>query len=161
MAKTHTYRLTVEWTGNLGAGTATYRGYERAHLIRSAGTPDLVGSSDPAFRGDPARWNPEELLVAALSTCHQLAYLHVAVLAGVVVTAYTDDAVGEMTEDADGGGRFRSVTLHPTVTVTDRSMLEAAQQLHADAHEKCFIASSVDFPVRHEPTVRIEPLTGC
>jgi len=155
MTRTHTYRLSVEWTGNVGGGTATYRAYERAHVIRSAGKPDLVGSSDPAFRGDPTRWNPEELLVAALSTCHQLAYLHQAVLAGVVVTAYTDDPVGEMEEDADGGGRFRSVVLRPTVTVTDRSMLETAQQLHANAHEKCFIASSVDFPVRHEPTVKL------
>ncbi len=114
-----------------------------------------MGSSDPSFRGDPSRWNPEELLVAALSTCHQLAYLHEAASAGVVVMAYLDEAVGEMIQDASGGGRFRSVTLQPRVTVAEPAMVATAQQLHAIAHEKCFIASSVNFPVRHQAAVVI------
>ncbi len=156
MTKTHTYQLSLEWTGNVGTGTAQHRGYLRDHVVRAPGKPDLRGSSDAAFRGDRERWNPEELLVAALSACHQLVYLHQAALAGVVVTAYTDNAVGEMVEDDRDSGQFRSVLLRPTVTVAAGSMVDAAQQLHATAHDKCFIANSVNFPVHHEPAVVVE-----
>lgn len=156
MTKTHTYRIGLEWIGNTGTGTSQYRGYLRDHVVRAGDKPDLSGSSDPAFRGDRARWNPEELLVATLSACHQLSYLHQAAVAGVVVTAYTDDASGEMVEDDHDGGRFRSVVLRPTVTVTAPSMVDTAQKIHAIAHEKCFIASSVAFPVEHRPTVLVE-----
>jgi len=156
MTKTHTYQLSLEWTGNAGTGTSQYRGYQRDHVVRAPGKPELLGSSDAAFRGDRERWNPEELLVAALSACHQLVYLHQAALAGVVVTAYTDDAVGEMVEDDHDSGQFRSVLLRPTVTVTADSMVDAAQQLHATAHDKCFIANSVNFPVHHEAVVVVE-----
>lgn len=155
MAQTHTYELSLVWTGNAGTGTAQYRGYQRDHVVRAPGKPDLLGSSDAAFRGDGARWNPEELLVAALSACHQLVYLHQAALAGVVVTAYTDTALGEMVEDHDSG-QFLRVLLQPTVTVTAASMVDTAQQLHAIAHDKCFIANSVNFPVHHEARVIVE-----
>ena len=160
MSRTHTYRLGLEWTGNSGSGTATYRGYQRSHVLRHPSKPDLAGSSDVAFRGDRSRWNPEELLVASLSACHMLVYLHQAALAGVVVTSYTDDPVGEMVEDDDGGGRFRSVVLRPTVTVGDSSMSDAATALHAAAHDGCFIARSVTFPVSHRPTTLVAPATG-
>jgi organic hydroperoxide reductase OsmC/OhrA len=113
----------------------------------------IAGSSDPAFRGDPGRWNPEQLLTAALAQCHMLAYLHLCAVAGVVVTGYRDDAVATMTEDDDGGGRFTEAVLRPHVTVTSPDMIEKAEGLHQNAHEKCFIASSVNFPVRHEPVV--------
>ena len=151
----HHYELTVEWTGNTGAGTAGYRAYERRHEITSptAGKPVIAGSSDPAFRGDRERWNPEELLVALLSACHQLWYLHLCTDAGIVVTAYVDRAEGVMTEEADGSGRFTSVVLHPVVTVAAGSDVERARALHNDAHALCYIARSVDFPVRHEPAI--------
>ena len=155
MSRTHTYRLGLEWTGNTGSGTASYRGYERSHVLRHPSKPDLPGSSDAAFRGDPSRWNPEELLVASLSACHMLVYLHQAALAGVVVTSYADEPVGEMAEDDDGGGRFTSVVLQPTVTVSDATMADAALALHAAAHDGCFIAASVTFPVRHRPTILV------
>ncbi len=113
MSRTHHYRLGLKWTGNTGAGTATYHGYERTHQLRAPGKPDLPGSSDPFFRGDPARWNPEELLVASLSACHMLVYLHQAALAGVVVTAYTDEPVGEMLENDQDGGRFAACSCSP------------------------------------------------
>jgi organic hydroperoxide reductase OsmC/OhrA len=154
--RTHTYRLGLEWTGNTGTGTATYRGYERSHVLRHPSKPDLPGSSDAAFRGDPSRWNPEELLVASLSACHMLVYLHRTALAGVVVTSYADEPVGEMAEDDDGGGRFCSVTLQPTVTVSDATMVDAARALHAVAHDGCFVAASVAFPVQHRPVVLVE-----
>jgi organic hydroperoxide reductase OsmC/OhrA len=156
MSRTHTYRLGLEWTGNTGSGTASYRGYERTHVLRHPSKPELPGSSDAVFRGDPTRWNPEELLVASLSACHMLVYLHEAALAGVVVTAYADEPVGEMAED-DGGGWFSGVLLQPTVTVAVASMVDAAQDLHGVAHRKCFIAASVAFPVSHRPVTVVEP----
>jgi organic hydroperoxide reductase OsmC/OhrA len=137
--------------GDRGEGTADYRAYDRLSETASPGKPTLEGSSDPAFRGDPERWNPELLLVAALSQCHLLSYMHRCVAGGVVVTGYSDDAEGIMADDADDGGHFVEVVLRPTVTVADASMVERAERLHEDAAARCFIASSVNFPVRHEP----------
>ena len=153
--RTHRYELALVWTGNRGEGTASYRAYSRDHEVTADGRPAIPGSSDPAFRGDPARWNPEQLLVASLSECHLLEYLHLCSVSGVVVVAYEDNPDGVMTETEDGGGRFTEVTLRPLVTVADASMTDAALDLHGRAHELCFIASSVGFPVRHEPEIRL------
>lgn len=152
---THRYETTVIWTGNRGEGTANYRAYGRDHEIRGDGRPTILGSSDPAFRGDRDRWNPEQLLVAALSDCHMLYFLHLCAVGGVVVVAYEDRAEGVMTQSKEGGGHFVEATLRPVVTVADESMAAAAQELHDKAHDLCFIASSVNFPVRHEPSVRV------
>ena len=149
----HTYDVTVTWTGNRGTGTSGYRDYDRAHEVRADGPAPIAASSDPAFRGDPSRWNPELELTAALSQCPMLWYLHLCAVAGVTVTSYDDDARGLMTEDADGAGRFTEVLLRPRVTVASAGMIEAGTALHAEAHAKCFIANSVNFPVRHEPVV--------
>jgi organic hydroperoxide reductase OsmC/OhrA len=151
--RTHSYAVSVAWTGNRGTGTSGYRAYGRDHDVTAAGPPPIAASSDPAFRGDPGRWNPELELTAALAQCHMLWYLHLCATAGVVVTAYADDARGTMAEAADGSGRFTEVVLRPRVTVASADMIEAAAGLHRDAHAKCFIANSVNFPVRHEPTV--------
>jgi organic hydroperoxide reductase OsmC/OhrA len=147
----HTYETTVTWTGNRGTGTSGYRDYDRSCDLASPGRPVIPASSDPMFRGDPTRWNPEQLLVASLSQCHLLWYLHLAAEAGVVVTSYVDDAVGTMEERPGGAGRFTEVVLRPRVTVADPAMIPTAQPLHDRAHELCFIAQSVNFPVRHEP----------
>lgn len=155
--KEHRYAVTVEWTGNRGEGTASYKSYERAHELRAEGKPAIPGSSDPAFRGDAARWNPEELLVASLSACHKLWYLHLCATAGVVVTDYVDAAEGVMAEEASGGGRFVRVVLRPRVTITTGSDPDRARALHHEAHALCFIANSVNFPVTHEPTVVVAP----
>lgn len=154
MNRDHTYRVSVLWTGNRGTGTSGYKAFARDHVIRAPGKPDLDGSSDPAFRGDPARYNPEDLLVASLSTCHMLWYLHLCAVGGVVVTAYGDEAEGTMTEEADGGGRFTRVVLHPAVTLAPGADVETALRLHHEAHEKCFIARSVNFPVACEPVIK-------
>lgn len=151
--KRHNYGIRLDWTGNSGEGTRTYRGYRRDHTIAVAGKPPLAGSSDPAFRGDPSRYNPEELLVASLSACHMLSYLHVCAVNGVVVMDYADDALGTMEETADGGGAFTDVTLHPTVTIAADSDAAKAKSLHEEAHDLCFIANSVKFPVRHEARI--------
>lgn len=151
----HRYTTTLRWTGNRGEGTANYRGYARDHLIEAAGKPAIAGSSDPHFRGDATRWNPEELLVASLSSCHQLWYLHLCAEAGVVVVAYEDRAEGVMIEQSDGGGAFARVTLHPRVTIRAGDA-QAARELHHRAHALCFIARSVDFPVECEPVIELE-----
>ena len=156
MAKrVHHYSVTVEWTGNRGLGTPDYAGYGREHLIHAAGKAPIAGSSDPEFRGDAARWNPEELLVGSLSACHKLWYLHLCSAAGISVVAYRDEAVGTMTEDADGSGRFASVVLRPVVRIRTGDDTSMAEQLHAAAHRYCFIANSVAFPVTCEPRVEV------
>jgi len=151
--KTHTYACALTWTGNSGAGTTGYKAYSRDHVFSGAGKPDLPGSSDPAFRGDAKRYNPEELLVASLASCHMLWYLHLCAEAGVVVTAYRDDPVGTMVEDTARGGYFTGVTLHPKVTIASGGEAAKARALHHAAHTKCFIANSVNFPVTCEPEI--------
>jgi organic hydroperoxide reductase OsmC/OhrA len=153
MSRTHRYELTVTWTGDRGEGTSSYRSYSRSHDVTAEGRRPIDGSSDPVFRGDADRWNPEQLLVAALSQCHMLSYLHLCAVAGVVVTEYVDRPLGTMQEFAGSGGRFVEVVLRPQVTVASADMTKRAEALHEDAHRACFIAASVNFPVRHEPTV--------
>lgn len=147
----HHFHTRIEWTGNHGDGTKDYRSYGRDHLISAPGKADIAGSSAPAFRGDAGAWNPEELLVAAIAACHQLWFLHFAADAGIIVTAYSDDAVGVMEMADDGGGQFTAVTLHPCVTLTDEARRAELDTLHERAHALCFIARSVNFPVHCEP----------
>jgi organic hydroperoxide reductase OsmC/OhrA len=154
MSHAHHYSARVEWTGNRGTGTASYRTYGRDHRILIEGKPPIPGSADPAFHGDPTRHNPEEMLVAALSACHMLWYLHLCADAGVIVTGYVDRAEGEMVQEPDGGGCFTNVVLHPEVTLAAGADRAKAESLHAAAHAKCFIARSVNFPVTHEAVVR-------
>jgi len=155
MPSTHRYRATIRWTGNLGAGTREYRGYSRDHTIEVEGKPPILGSSGLSPRSERSRHNPEDLLVAALSSCHMLWYLHLCAEAGVVVSAYTDEAEGTLELAEDGSGRFTGATLRPRVVVREGSV-EAAAQLHEAAHRKCFVANSVNFPVRCEPRVERE-----
>ncbi len=154
--KQHRYNTTVTWTGNKGTGTNNYRTYERSHTIFMEGKPDIQGSSDPAFRGDKSKHNPEDLMVAALSGCHMLWFLHLCSDNGVIVTRYSDRAIGTMVENSDGGGQFSEVTLYPEVIVKESSMIEKANALHDDAQRMCFIARSVNFPVHHQPTSKVE-----
>ncbi|MCX6499729.1 MAG: OsmC family protein [Arthrobacter sp.] len=152
----HHYALTVRWTGNLGGGTTSYRGYSRDHDVEIPGLPVLKGSADPTFHGDAERYNPEQLLLAALSQCHMLSFLHVAVKHGVVVTAYEDRAEGVMRTNRDGSGQFESVTLKPRVTTAAAVTEELMDELHRGANAVCFIARSVNFPVRHEATAAVD-----
>ncbi|MDD1500459.1 MULTISPECIES: OsmC family protein [Agrobacterium] len=149
----HRYTLKVTWSGNRGTGTSGYREYDRDHVISADGKPDIAGSSDPAFRGDPARWNPEELLLASISACHKHWYLHFCAVSGVVVSDYVDEPEGTMVLKRDGAGHFTEVILKPVITLA-KGDPQTARELHADAHEKCFIANSVNFPIRVEPTIK-------
>jgi organic hydroperoxide reductase OsmC/OhrA len=151
---THHYRVTNRWTGNLGSGTSAYKAYSRSHELSGEGKIAAIpGSSDPAFRGDPTRYNPEELLVGALSACHMLWALHYCADAGIVVTAYTDDADGDVVERPDGSGEFRRVTLRPRMTITDASRAAEAAAIHERVHHVCALARSVNFAVTCEPVV--------
>jgi organic hydroperoxide reductase OsmC/OhrA len=151
MSKLHQYNTLLHWTGNSGKGTENYRAYERSYTVSVNGKPELAGSSDPAFRGDPAKYNPEEMLVAALSACHMLSFLHFCSAAGVIVVDYSDSASGKMEETKEGNGRFIEVVLKPNVTVKEASMIEKVNALHVKAHQYCFIANSCNFPVLHQP----------
>ena len=155
-ANPHCYTLNLQWTGNRGEGTSGYRAYERSFDLSAAGKPTLAGSADATFRGERAKWNPEEMLLGALSSCHMLSYLHVCADAGVTVLEYSDAPDGEMVLAADGSGRFTAVTLRPHAVIAEGSDREKAEILHHLAHEKCFIANSVNFPVGCEATVEVQ-----
>ena len=156
MEKLHQYALTVEWTGNTGKGTTDYRSYERSHLISIDHKLTIEGSSDAAFRGDKTKHTPEDLFVASISACHMLWYLHLCAEAGVTVTKYIDQATATMTEIPGGAGQFTEVILHPQVSVTDSSMIAIAEEQHPRANAMCFIARSLNFPVKHEATIFVE-----
>lgn len=152
----HNYSLTVKWTGNTGKGTSSYAAFERSHTIIIDNKTDIHGSSDPAFRGDKTKPNPEDLLLASISSCHMLWYLHLCTVAGIIVTDYFDNATGIMIETANGGGKFTEATLNPTVTITDILMTEKSNELHKKANELCFVASSLNFPVYHKPSCKVK-----
>jgi len=154
MSHDHHYEVCVEWTGNTGQGTRDYRAYRRDHSLSAAGKPEIPGSADPAFLGDAGRWNPEELLVAALAACHKLWYLHLCADAGITVEAYRDQARGTL-RLGQGANHFTDVTLRPEVAIREPDRVDDAVALHAAAHERCFIARSMNFPVRCEPAVRV------
>jgi organic hydroperoxide reductase OsmC/OhrA len=154
MEREHRYRIAVDWTGNLGTGTSSYRAYGRNHEICADGkSAPIPGSSDPHFRGDASRYNPEELLVASLSACHMLWFLHLCADRGIVVTGYRDEAEGTMAEHADGSGEFVKVVLKPYVTLADPSREPELKELHDKAHHFCAMARSVNFPVECQAAV--------
>ncbi len=159
MDKQHIYRTALTWTGNTGHGTQNYRSYKRDHEIVVDNKPLLLCSSDPAFRGDPNRYNPEELLVASLSSCHMLWYLHLCAVSRITVLGYHDQAEGYMREDEDGSGRFTQVVLKPKIVIAESHQLSLAHQLHEQAHKMCFIANSVNFPIIHQPKIEAQNIS--
>jgi organic hydroperoxide reductase OsmC/OhrA len=155
MTKIHKYQTQLNWEGNLGIGTANYKAYSRNYTIKAVEKSKIECSSDPVFLGDKTKYNPEDMLVASASACHMLTYLHLCADSGVIVTDYKDDAEGTMAEEANGGGRFTEIMLHPVVTVKEKAMAEKAMDLHHKAGQMCFIANSCNFPIKHEPVIRI------
>jgi organic hydroperoxide reductase OsmC/OhrA len=151
--KQHHYETSIQWTGNTGEGTSTYRSYARNFTLTAPGKPEILGSSDAAFRGDASRYNPEDMLVAALSSCHMLAYLHLCAVNKIFVLAYEDHATGTMQALEGSSGVFRRVQLNPRVTISAESDAHKAAALHHKVHELCFIANSVHFPVEAIPTI--------
>ena len=157
MPKEHFYKAKINWTGNLGTGTSEYAAYSRAHEVSGdSGKEKILASAAPVYRGEASRYNPEELVVAAIAGCHMLWYLHLCADAGVIVVDYTDEASGTLTENAEGNGKFSEVTIKPKVTISKESNAETAEKLHEQAHEFCFIANSMNFPVYFNPEISIE-----
>lgn len=156
MKRQHNYSATIKWTGNKGKGTSNYKEFERSHTISINNKPDILCSSDPAFLGDKTKYNPEELLLASLSSCHMLWYLHLCSESNIVLTKYIDNPTGIMIEKQNGSGYFSEVSLNPTIIVTENSMIEKAVELHKKANELCFIANSVNFKVFHNPSCLTE-----
>ena len=154
--KTHQYHLHLQWTGNTGTGTRSYTAYSRDYEIKAPGKPTLYGSADPAFRGNSVRYNPEEMLVASLSACHKLWYLHLCAEAGITVVAYEDEPIGQMLQTPDGGGHFEWVELRPLVTILETAKQEQAETLHERAHQLCFIANSCNFQVRCVAKIQVQ-----
>lgn len=155
-AQQHDYTAQVTWTGNTGAGTAHYRAYQRRWQVQTPGKPVIECSNDPMLGGDPTLHNPEDMLLAALSACHMLWFLHLASEAGLVVTSYSDNPIGVGYCEPNGAGRFLSATLHPEITLASGSDPAAADALHARIHDVCFIARSVAFPVTCSATYVVE-----
>ena len=158
MHNEHHYSLTIKWSGNKGTGTSNYKAYERSHIITINQKPDLQASADPAFRGDPTKHNPEDLMVASLSSCHMLSYLYVCTLEGIIVVDYIDNATATMIVNPDASGQFTEVTLSPVVTITDQALVAKANELHKRANQLCFIANSVNFPIHHNVIVTVADL---
>ena len=154
MAHEHNYKLTAEWTGNTGEGTKNVRTYDRSHTVSIQGKPELFLTTDNPAVGDKTKLNPEDLLVSAISSCHMLSYLYLCSMDGIVVTAYTDHATGVMIEHASGGGNFKEVVLNPLVVVANENMVEKAIELHHKAHDICYIANSVNFEVKCNPSCK-------
>lgn len=160
MGAFHAYTATITWTGAGETGTTSYTAYSRDHVVSVEGKPDILASSDPAFRGDAARHNPEDLFVASLAQCHMLWFLHVAAQADVVVTEYTDSPVGTMRVEAAGAGQFTEIELRPKVTVGDSTSDATLAALHEKAHAHCFISRSVNFPVHVRPALHVGSTTA-
>ncbi|MCX2678457.1 OsmC family protein [Galbibacter sp. EGI 63066] len=155
MERKHHYKLSLEWTGNTGEGTTNYKSYERSHRIVVNNKAVIEGSADPAFRGDPTKHNPEDMFLSSISSCHMLWYLHFCSQAKIMVVSYHDTAEGVMVEESNGKGHFTEVILHPIVKIVEKDKIDLAKKLHHKASEYCFIANSLNFEVKHYPTVEI------
>jgi organic hydroperoxide reductase OsmC/OhrA len=150
MAAEHVYTAELIWHGD---HTRTYEAYTRGHSVQINGKPDLVVTADPAFRGDPTLHNPEDLLLASISSCHMLTYLALCARARIDVRSYRDQVSGTLRLTPDGGGHFIEVLLRPQVVVAHEDMLPRARHFHGEVHKYCFIARSVNFPIRCEAVV--------
>ncbi|MBK0064963.1 MULTISPECIES: OsmC family protein [unclassified Acinetobacter] len=153
----HQYDVKIRWIGNIGDGTKSYQSYTRDFLIENHNKPSICGSADPAYRGDPTKWNPEDLMVAAASACHKLWYLHLCAVNGVCIMDYVDHACGFM-EDAhpEKRGHITHIILKPHVILQAKKSLDLAKQLHQQAHHECMIANSVNFPILCEPSFEVD-----
>lgn len=155
--KKHTYKAQIDWTGNQGKGTKDYKAYSRDHVIHVANKyDDIQASSDPSFRGNESKYNPEDLFISSLAACHMLWYLHLCSVNQVTIVSYRDTATGTMELDKNGGGKFTEVTLNPEVIVTDSNMLDEANKLHEEANKMCFIANSCNFKIAHAPVITVQ-----
>jgi organic hydroperoxide reductase OsmC/OhrA len=152
MASEHEFSCQTEWTGNRGEGTSGLRKFDRTWSISTPGRAVVEGSADPQFGGKADRPNPEDLLMASLSACHMLWYLHLATVAGIVVQSYVDKPVGYGEVEKSGVGRFLRATLRPHIVLAAGTDQAKADAIHHEIHKYCFIARSVNFPIDYAPS---------
>lgn len=153
--KEHRYNVKLGWTDENGKGTTSYIDYSRNHQAKVNNKPTIKLSADPAFRGDETKYNPEDMLVASLASCHMLWYLHLCSKSGITVVKYEDNAEGLMLQEDTGGGRFEKVVLNPEVIILEKDKIELANKLHEEANQKCYIANSCNFPITHKVKIII------
>ncbi len=154
--KIHEYKSIINWKGNRGEGTVSYRNYDRNYEVIIDGKSEIIqGSSDPAFLGDASKYNPEDLFLSSIASCHMLWYLHLCAVNGIILMTYSDSSIGIMEEDQHGKGMFTDVILHPEITITDKQSISKAIELHSEANKMCFIANSLNFRVKHKPKVKV------
>ena len=153
MNKIHDYMANIIWTGNLGTGTSGYKDYARSYDISATGKPIILGSADPAFRGEALKWNPEDLLLSTIASCHMLWYLHFCADNHIIVEDYRDAITGKLEVDEKGLGKFIEATLNPVVRIKNSEQIDLAMSLHQEAHKFCFIANSLNFNVSINPSI--------
>lgn len=154
MENEHAYKSSLTWTGNKGSGTMDYRSYDRDFVVSIENKAPISGSSDSVFLGDKTKYNPEDLLLASVSSCHMLWYLHLCSKNEIVVMEYKDNAVGTMLENSDGSGQFKGILLQPEVLISNKNQKDLANSLHEEANKMCFIANSLNFKVKHTPSCK-------
>ncbi|MBL0286511.1 MAG: OsmC family protein [Bacteroidetes bacterium] len=145
------YKLIMAWLGNEGTGTSGYKHYKRDFVVVGEGKPPISGSSDVHFLGDIEKYNPEEMLLMSVSSCHMLWFLHLCAVSDVVVSEYSDEPTGVLEIFADGGGKFSEITLRPIISIIGQPSIEQLNSLQEKANKLCFIANSLNIKINHEP----------
>ncbi|MEO8535864.1 MAG: OsmC family protein [Flavobacterium sp.] len=156
MTPKHTFKATANWTSKQNPEDSTKRFYSKSHKISIEGKPVLNVSAAKAFKGDPELYNPEDLLLSSLVSCHMMSYLYVCSQNGIEVLKYLDNAEATLEVNPDGSGRFTEVRLNPKVVIADSDKIQLALELHKKANQLCFIANSCNFPVLHNASCEVD-----
>lgn len=149
----HLFKAAINWTSKQNPPDSTKRFYSKSHQIKIEGKPVLEVSAAKAFKGDPELYNPEDLLLSSLVSCHMMSYLYVCSQNGIEVLEYSDNAEATLEVSPNGSGRFVAAKLYPKVKILNPEQIQLALDLHQKANELCFIANSCNFPVMHHASV--------
>ncbi|PXY45043.1 OsmC family protein [Flavobacterium hydrophilum] len=146
----HIFKAAINWNSKQNQEQSERKFYSKSHKILIEGKPVLNVSAAKAFKGDPELYNPEDLLLSSLVSCHMMSYLYVCSQNGIEVLEYSDHAEAILEVASDGSGRFTEVRLHPNVVIANADKVQEALDLHTKANQLCFIANSCNFPVLHQ-----------
>ncbi|MGV0996986.1 OsmC family protein [Empedobacter falsenii] len=145
----HLFKVALNWIKKESKMDSSTRIYTKSHHISIEGKPDLEVSAAKAFKGDPNLYNPEDLLLSSLTSCHMMSYLYCCAQHKIEVISYQDHSEATLQVNPDGSGKIVKVDLFPDIIISDSSQIELALSLHKKANELCFIANSCNFPVYH------------
>ena len=152
----HLFKASINWTSSQNQQQSEKKFYSKSHKIKLEGKPILIVSAAKAFKGNPELYNPEDLLLSSLVSCHMMSYLYVCSQNGIEVLEYSDNAEATLEVSPDGSGRFVEVTLNPKITISNSNQIQQALDLHQKANQLCFIANSCNFPVLHNASCEIK-----